>query len=217
MRLISAGSLVRAQSGPSFYCRFSFTALTNMMVSLVREGAPSSGTLPSLLIDRQCASIYCNRMTSLFRSAALLFTIFLSASAVFSGQWTEVPGAGLNNSGLYGITAVSANDVWAVGGLGGGRALIEHWDGTNWSVAAVLPRNTALTAMAALSSSDVWAVGQNGVQTLVEHWNGQRWVAVPSPNLGSTYNTLRGCASSRVTTRGRSGTHYHLLPVTLTF
>jgi hypothetical protein len=129
-------------------------------------------------------------MTSLLRSAALLFTLILNSSSIFAGQWVEVPGGALNNGGLYGIAVVSANNAWAVGGSGGAdRAVIEHWDGTNWSVAVVLPRDTDLSAMAALSSSDVWAVGQNGVHSLVERWNGQRWLMVPTPSVG-TYDLL---------------------------
>jgi len=121
------------------------------------------------------------------------FAIFLNAAATFGGQWTEVPGgAAPHPSALNGVAVVSANDVWAVGSWGqnGGRGLIEHWDGTNWSVAAVLPQGTLLIGVAAQSSNDIWAVGQNVTQTLVEHWNGRQWVAVPSPNVGSAYNTL---------------------------
>jgi hypothetical protein len=128
-------------------------------------------------------------------SATFSFAIFLDAAATFAGQWTEVPGAGINNSGLNGAAVVSANDVWAVGSLGP-RALIEHWDGTNWSVAANQPPPSLLNGVAALSSSDVWAVGQNGVHNSVEHWNGQRWVVVPSPIVG-TYDVLTAvCAIS---------------------
>ena len=128
------------------------------------------------------------------------FAIFLNATATFAGQWTEVPGGGAPHpSALNGIAAVSANDIWAVGSWGqnGGQGLIEHWDGTNWSVAALLPQGTLLLGVAAQSSRDVWAVGQNVAQTLVEHWNGRRWVAVPSPN-GGTYSGLQAvCVVSR--------------------
>jgi hypothetical protein len=132
-------------------------------------------------------------------SAAFSCSIFLNASAIFAGQWTEVPGAGLNNSGLYGVAVVSANDVWAVGHLRP-RALIEHWDGKNWSVAVLQPPGTQLLGVAARSASDVWAVGWIAVvpeqHTLVEHWNGQRWVVVPSPSTGG-YETLHAvCAIS---------------------
>src|SRR5262245_902375 len=33
---------------------------------------------------------------------------------------------------LQGVSALSTNDVWVVGG-GDGQGLIEHWDGTSWS------------------------------------------------------------------------------------
>jgi hypothetical protein len=144
-------------------------------------------------------------MNNLIAAATLSFAIFLNAAATFAGQWTEVPGgAAPHPSALYGIAAVSDNDIWAVGSWGqeGGRGLIEHWDGTNWSVATVLPFGTLLFGVAARSSSDVWAVGQIVVpggqeQTLVEHWNGRRWVAVPSPSLG-TYDRLSSvCIISR--------------------
>src|SRR2546423_7957784 len=55
-------------------------------------------------------------------------------------KWSVVasPAAGMGNV-LLGVTAVSANDVWAVGifaltGSGIVQTLIEHWDGTSWSV-----------------------------------------------------------------------------------
>jgi hypothetical protein len=137
-------------------------------------------------------------------SATFSCAIFLKAAATFAGQWTEVPGgASPHPSALFGIAAVWADDIWAVGSWGqnGGQALIEHWDGTNWSVAAVQSPGTQLLGVAARSPSDVWAVGSIAVlaqlQTLVEHWNGQRWVAVPSPNLG-TYDQLHAvCIISR--------------------
>jgi len=139
-------------------------------------------------------------MNNSILSVTFSFAIFLNATATFAGQWTEVPGgAAPHPSALNGIAAVSANDIWAVGSWGqnGGQGLIEHWDGTNWSVAALLPQGTLLLGVAAQSSRDVWAVGQNIAQTLVEHWNGRRWVAVPSPN-GGTYSGLQAvCVVSR--------------------
>jgi hypothetical protein len=115
--------------------------------------------------------------------------------------WTQVrspsPGkASHDNSFLLGVTALSANDAWAVGyreTTGGNRTLIEHWDGTRWSV--VRSRNVAtyneLLAVAAVSADDVWAVGHflNAnhdpvrQETLAEHWNGTRWSVVPTPNV----------------------------------
>jgi hypothetical protein len=117
-------------------------------------------------------------------SATCSFAVLLSAGATSAGQWNEVQGAKLDNSGLYDLAVVAPNDVWAVGGAFARRAQIEHWDGTNWSVVAVQPPESLLSGIAALSSTDVWAVGQNGGHNLVEHWDGRRWVVVPSPIVG---------------------------------
>ena len=129
-------------------------------------------------------------------SATFSFAIFLDAAATFGGgQWTEVPGgAAPHSSQLDCVAVVSANDIWAVGTWGGANGLVEHWDGTNWSVAAVQAEGSSLYGVAARSSRDVWAVGSIVVpggqeHTLAEHWNGRRWAVVPSPNVG-TYNEL---------------------------
>ena len=46
-------------------------------------------------------------------SATFSFAIFLNAAAASAGQWTEVAGgAAPHPSALYGIAAVSDNDIW---------------------------------------------------------------------------------------------------------
>ena len=103
---------------------------------------------------------------------------------------------------LNSLAAISADDVWAVGGwAAAGRfngsygTLIEHWDGSSW---AIVPSPTPgyaaqLSAVAAVSAANVWAVGSlahssaadiSSSRTLVLHWNGQKWKQVPSPNPG---------------------------------
>jgi hypothetical protein len=132
-------------------------------------------------------------MKNALLSATASFVTFLNAAAALAGQWTEVPGgAAPHASELNAVAVVSADDIWAVGqwGQSGNQGLIEHWDGTNWSVAAVQPPGTLLTGVAALSSGDVWAVGVNAGRTFVEHWNGRRWVVVPSPNIDTYYDQL---------------------------
>ena len=105
---------------------------------------------------------------------------------------------------LLAVSAVSANDVWAVGtyqkGSTPGKSLTEHWNGTNWQVIPspnVAGKENWLSAVAAHSSNDVWAVGYTEVnlgnyQTLTEHWNGSKWSIVPSPNVGSVGDALYG-------------------------
>lgn len=95
---------------------------------------------------------------------------------------------------LNAVAAVSANDIWAVGNFtsvfGFQQTLVEHWDGTSWTVVPSPNRDDSgnLNGVVALSSSDVWAVGYfrtSGVgvkQTLVEHWGGTSWTVVPSPS-----------------------------------
>ena len=79
------------------------------------------------------------------------------------GQVVPSPNRGTSNGSLYSVAAVSANDVWAVGynanavGVG---TVIEHWNGTAWSI---VPGPVAdynyLSGVAAVSANDVWAVG----------------------------------------------------------
>jgi hypothetical protein len=101
------------------------------------------------------------------------------------------PGVGLNL--LNGVRASSPASVWAVGRFGDSagtdHALIEHWDGTTWSVVpSPSPAGSELTAVRVVSARDVWAVGDtfNGTssRTLILHWNGAAWRQVASPNPG---------------------------------
>jgi hypothetical protein len=100
---------------------------------------------------------------------------------------------------LFRAAAVAANDLWVVGDWAGPstrgyRTLIEHWDGTAWSIVRT-PNpsdNDALFGVTALSPKDAWAVGSYVVprpghafwplRTLILHWNGKAWKRVRSPN-----------------------------------
>jgi len=99
------------------------------------------------------------------------------------------------NSALNGITAFAPNNIYAVGyqpaSNGAVLALVEHFDGSAWSVVSTPETESngvVLTAVTASSANDVWAVGDStdeateSVQTLVEHFDGTRWTIVPSPN-----------------------------------
>jgi hypothetical protein len=83
---------------------------------------------------------------------------------------------------LSGVTCVAASNCWAVGDYFNGIALqtlIEHWDGTLWSIVTSPNSSTAqtnvLSGVTCLSASDCWAVGHyaaNGgtLLTLTEHY-----------------------------------------------
>lgn len=88
--------------------------------------------------------------------------------------------------------------------------LIEHWNGTTWSIspaAGVNGYDAYLTGVAAVTKSNVWAVGGYAVlpkspgaapvgRTLVEHWNGTKWNLVSSPSPGKAPAGGGGQASS---------------------
>ena len=66
---------------------------------------------------------------------------------------------------LAGVAALSAGDVWAVGYYLIGsleQTLVEHWDGTSWTIVSspnVGTGNNQLNAVAAVSASDVVGCG----------------------------------------------------------
>ena len=124
--------------------------------------------------------------------------------------WREVPNPnpGSGSNFLTGLAAVSTNDIWTVGafvngnnGIEMGEELIEHWNGTSWTVvqnpnAGV--QGTVLSTIAAISTNDVWAVGSSSssspTNTLIEHWNGTSWSTVEGQNPGKASNTLGAVA-----------------------
>lgn len=115
------------------------------------------------------------------------------------------PGVDINY--LNGVAAVGTNDVWAVGyyiynNQGPIDTLIEHWDGSAWSIVPSPNQGTFdnyLAAVSAVSANDVWAVGlyNDGTldRTLTEHWDGTTWNIVASPNQGPSYSELAGVAA----------------------
>src|SRR6266568_2507641 len=117
-------------------------------------------------------------------------------------SWSVVtsPNPGSIYNTLYGVTVISAANVWAVGyyvnTTGVTQTLIEHWNGTSWSVVkspSPATGNNELFSVSAASASSIWTVGfltnntsQTPVdQTLIEHWNGSSWSVVTSPSPGS--------------------------------
>ncbi len=126
--------------------------------------------------------------------AVLLFragTADALALAQNCGQWSVVPSSNEGSlSQLQAVAAVSASDVWAVGyylpsGSISDQPLIEHWNGSQWSIISnpSTGSNSGLVGVAVVSSNNVWAVGftQGGTYSLIEHWDGSS----PGQNLSS--------------------------------
>jgi hypothetical protein len=117
---------------------------------------------------------------------------------------SATPSVGSGANQLNGVLALAPNNVWAVGfstpvAPPQGAAtltLIEHFDGTSWSVVRspnVGPnsgyQSNRLFGLTANSPTDIWAFGSyfaaggSGNQsTLLLHWDGISWTIQPSPN-----------------------------------
>jgi hypothetical protein len=119
-------------------------------------------------------------------------------------------GGGSPGREIFGVTCVSAADCWAVGDNNlnaprGGQALIEHWDGSRWTVKRYpVPASALIGGLGSVScfgASNCWATGA-GTQVPLRalHWNGSRWslsaFAVPprANTMGLVQVTCTGAA-----------------------
>jgi hypothetical protein len=100
--------------------------------------------------------------------------------------------------------------------------LIEHWNGTQWSVVpSPSPGIDAeLSGVAATSASDAWAVGQftpvGGNQTtLILHWNGSTWQQVDSSIPAGTFSSLGTVNATSTTNAWAAGFTDGLQPLIL--
>ena len=73
----------------------------------------------------------------------------------------DIPYAGPRGAELYGVAAVSASDVWAVGdAFGSNQPYVLHFDGTEWTeVDASGTRGSQLLGASARPNGTVWAAG----------------------------------------------------------
>jgi hypothetical protein len=126
-------------------------------------------------------------------------TIPAAASAATSQSWSglQPPSPGADNNELSGVAVLSPCDAWTVGSLNNSsglqQTLVEHWNGTAWTVVPSPDPGSlddALAGVRAVSASDIWAVGADDIpgieQTLIVHWDGHTWSHVTSPALGRT-------------------------------
>jgi hypothetical protein len=131
-------------------------------------------------------------------ASALLLALFgvfgvQSVAAQCSPAWTilDSPNPSANSNLLYGVSALSDTDVWAVGlylnqSANAYQTLAMHWDGTRWIITPTpnpFPGSDHLKKVTAVSANDVWAIGGHGV-TYSLHWDGATWKTVPTPNPG---------------------------------
>ena len=130
--------------------------------------------------------------------------------------WSIVPspspavGAGGDSNVLTSISGTGSDDLWADGSENNENTatlsvLLEHWDGTAWTVATSptpMFASQIATAITAISPDDVWVVGEqftDSMRTLAAHWDGTAWSIVRTPDLssaGTPQNQLTGVSAA---------------------
>ena len=89
------------------------------------------------------------------------------------------PSGSTQDNLLLGIAATSSKNAWAVGwdlNSSTAETMVQHWDGTEWTIQASANPGTygaALYGVTAVSSRNAWAVGERSAgelqKTLIEH------------------------------------------------
>jgi hypothetical protein len=123
-------------------------------------------------------------------------------------SWSIVRSPRTGGVKLYGVSALSSAQAWAVGDIYSPLTpIIYSWNGIAWNSVSpgVLP-DSSLRDVAAISVNDAWAVGyqeaSNGAEdlTVTLHWDGAKWsrVASPSPSEENYLNAVTALASNDV-------------------
>ena len=143
------------------------------------------------------------RFAPVWLALALAVPSLASASLpTTASSWTvaQSPNPGGWGNIVWGMSALTGRDVWAVGvqaTFTSNDPLALHWNGTSWtSVPVPTPvpdcedgniqwTGNSLNDVATASANDVWAVGGDcyGIHTLAEHWNGSSWSIVSGPQI----------------------------------
>src|SRR2546430_16484945 len=103
------------------------------------------------------------------RSLVLCCVFLLSACAAFGADWQIVasPNSGNQPNSLNAVAAVTENDVWAVGASSSSdssssRTLIEHWNGTGWSVVRSPNPGATFNVLTAVAGGSAHNAGDRG-------------------------------------------------------
>lgn len=129
-----------------------------------------------------------------FQVLTILYSVISFQAAALAGNWQVVPSANgaRQVNELHGVSALADDDVWAVGVSYNtertiSNSLIEHWNGSSWSVIPSPNPSSSLnilSAVAAVAPDDVWAVGLAATVSsgaIIMHWNGMTWSVTPNP------------------------------------
>lgn len=121
----------------------------------------------------------------------LAFTGVLAASASAPSVtygWVTV--ASPPAATMFDVACPTTTDCWAVGVGNSNQPVIEHYNGSTWSVVASPNAGTTdeLTGVACAGAADCWAVGLTRTAStqrdLIEHYTGSAWTLVTGPGAG---------------------------------
>jgi hypothetical protein len=150
-------------------------------------GAPTSGPMPSRSTPHLPRALAFSSPRISVGVSAPRRT--LTSAIACDGSYDVVSSPnGTGHNDIFSTSAISPNDVWAVGiqtnASGYDRTLAEHWNGTAWTIIPTPNPGTThndLNSVAAISSTDVWVVGDyfdSLIGAWLEfaiHWNGSAW------------------------------------------
>jgi len=100
-------------------------------------------------------------------------------------KWAKVKGAAAH---IDKASAVSASDIWAIGGTGGSLKALLQLRGATWHrVSPAALSGFSYSAVLAVSPADVWVAGSVAGTQELGHYDGHAWtvVSVPSATLVS--------------------------------
>jgi hypothetical protein len=104
-------------------------------------------------------------------------------------QRVTTPNRNGGHTWIGGVTALSTNDVWAVGGgLVGGTdcPFAMHWDGGSWTVTPTPEvADGRLHGVSRSGDGRLWAFGGKGAVSVLLRWNGgaRKWEQVPDAGI----------------------------------
>jgi len=184
-------------------------------VPAVPSGTSFANAVLSRISAVSATDIWAVGTTTAIQNVNKAVTRFTLAMHYNGTAWSIVKTANTAEpTGLNGVTAISANNAWAVGnGFNNvhdvtasvaNKAVIEHWNGTAWSIVASPAGLISVDRISAASATDIWASGQAPRQTIAGtpvpvartlHWNGTAWSAMPGPTASDPNTAVTGLSA----------------------
>jgi len=131
-------------------------------------------------------------------------------------QWQQTPTTNIvrQDERLLGVSASGPNDAWAVGNgfnnvhdtsaTVANQPVIEHWNGTAWSIVTSPAGLISVDRISAASATDIWASGQAPLQTIggvpvpvakTLRWNGTAWSVMAGPTASDPSTAVTGLSA----------------------